>query len=147
MLGDFVGGQGFLDIGLHQQHGLGQLGMAGAKTVLQRNTLTLATFADALHHQLFGNRASTANNNHTANTASNTANSISTNIFTTQPQSIKSLSTHSNNVNNITTLSPCHKLTNNNNYYNNNNNNLNNSLNHNQLHHHQLALLSTLLSH
>ena len=58
MLGDFVGGQRLLDIGFHQQHRLGQLRMAGAQAVLQRNTLAFATFADALDHQFLGHRAS-----------------------------------------------------------------------------------------
>ena len=53
MLGDFVGGQRLFDIGLHQQYRLGQLRVAGAQAVLQRDTLALAAFADALHHQFF----------------------------------------------------------------------------------------------
>ncbi|MNE18491.1 hypothetical protein D3C80_1115320 [compost metagenome] len=53
MLGDFVGGQRLFDIGLHQQHGLGQLRMTGPQAVLQRNALALATFTNTLDHQLF----------------------------------------------------------------------------------------------
>ena len=56
MLSDFIGGQRFFDVGLHQQHRLGQLRMAGTQSILQRNTLPLATLADALDHQFFGDR-------------------------------------------------------------------------------------------
>nr|WP_167659660.1 leucine-rich repeat domain-containing protein [Pseudomonas sp. BCA13] len=56
VLGNFVGGQRFFNIGFHQQNSLGQLGVAGAQAVLQRNALALATFADTLHHQFFGYR-------------------------------------------------------------------------------------------
>ncbi len=57
VLGDLVGGQRLFDIGFHQQHRLGQLGVAGAEAILQRNALTLAAFADAFDHQLLGHRA------------------------------------------------------------------------------------------
>ncbi|MNE44115.1 hypothetical protein D3C80_1383270 [compost metagenome] len=56
MLGNFVGGQRLFDVGFHQQHGLSQLGVTRAQAVLQRNTLALATLADALYHQLFRHR-------------------------------------------------------------------------------------------
>ena len=52
MLGDLVGGQWLLDIGFHQQYRLGQLRMAGAEAILQRDALALVAFANALHHQL-----------------------------------------------------------------------------------------------
>ncbi len=47
---------GSLDVGFHQQHRLGELWMTGAKAVLQRDALTLATLANALDHQFFRHR-------------------------------------------------------------------------------------------
>ena len=56
MLGDLVGGQRLLDVGFHQQHGLGQLRVAGAEAILQRNALTLTALTNALDHQLLAHR-------------------------------------------------------------------------------------------